>query len=162
MAKHYCPTPEKCGVTYHYNQDACKSRASSGKAQKPNKPVSAAPPSTKKREVSPHEDSVRSSYEGHMTGPNGGYTKRLAISEETFDKLADSIRDVELRSNPEIRQAYRDRNITNGEGVKDIEKRFRNDLLYASGGSKHLYEYDDLNDSQIDSALKRIVPPLGD
>lgn len=62
----------------------------------------------------------------------------------------------------ERRQLYREGKYPRAEFTKNVNKRYRWDLLFASGGRFHngnflsqLYTY--LNDSHIDSALKSLV-----
>lgn len=69
---------------------------------------------------------------------------------------------------PERRALYRAGQFHNAEHCKDKDKRYRWDLLHASGlklgdgigiqGDINLYAY--LDDVHIDSALRHLVPPL--
>lgn len=59
---------------------------------------------------------------------------------------------------PEIRQAYREGRFPRADRVKDLDTRYRWDLYYfARGYSVHS---SDLTSNHIDTALRRIVPPL--
>lgn len=60
------------------------------------------------------------------------------------------------------RQMYREGRFHNADKVKDLDMRFRWDLLNAGGGwqvTSALYEAGH-NDSHIDTALRSIVAPL--
>jgi hypothetical protein len=59
---------------------------------------------------------------------------------------------------PEIRQAYREGRFPRADRVKDLDTRYRWDLFYFARGYRVLPG--DLTDSHIDTALRRIVPPL--
>ena len=59
------------------------------------------------------------------------------------------------------RARYQARAFPRAELVKDIDKRYRWDLLHESGyRAVELYDYAD--DTHIDTALRNIVPVLGD
>ena len=65
----------------------------------------------------------------------------------------------------ERRQQYRDGDFVLAESVKDLDKRYRWDLFWAATGptfeSQERWNLTDgLNDSHIDTALRRIVAPL--
>ncbi len=58
------------------------------------------------------------------------------------------------------RDAYRDRRIPRADTVKDIDMRYRWDLLWASKfPTRELYDAG-LNDGHIDTVLRSIVPAL--
>lgn len=68
---------------------------------------------------------------------------------------------------PERREAYLRGDFHNADRVKDLDMRYRWDLLYASGlkigdgvGMEGLPLYGYLNDDHIDTALRSIVPVL--
>ncbi len=66
----------------------------------------------------------------------------------------------------ERRQAYREGRFPRAEAVKDLDMRYRWDLYYAGRVSDVLDRWsggddDGLKDAHIDTALRRIVPPLG-
>ena len=62
---------------------------------------------------------------------------------------------------PEARERYRTGNFPRSEFVKDLDKRYRWDLLWASGFRiTDLYDRFDANDTHIDTALRQIVNPL--
>ncbi len=73
--------------------------------------------------------------------------------------LAAAITPLNTESN---RQMYRDGQFHNADRVKDLDQRFRWDLLHASGGWELVAPLYDagLNDSHIDTALRSIVAPL--
>jgi hypothetical protein len=59
-----------------------------------------------------------------------------------------------------MRDIYRARDIPRGELVKDINKRYRWDLMWSARGHKVLQGIDDYADAHIDTALRAVVPPL--
>ncbi len=60
----------------------------------------------------------------------------------------------------ENRQAYREGRFPRADRVKDLNKRFRWDVFYASRfDSRPLYAAD-LHDEHIDTALRAIIPTL--
>jgi hypothetical protein len=63
---------------------------------------------------------------------------------------------------PERREAYRTGNFPRADKVKDLNTRYRYDLLYASGLNPWLCStvYSYANDTHIATALKAIVPQL--
>lgn len=66
---------------------------------------------------------------------------------------------VQPHDKPEHRGRYQAGNFPRADRCKDKDKRYRWDLLYLSGFQLGpLYSY--LNDEHIDTALRRIVPPL--
>jgi len=75
---------------------------------------------------------------------------------------------IEPLDTPTNRQAYRSGAFPRADRCKDVNKRYRWDLLYASrikigdGAGSHgdvdLYAY--MDDSHIDTALRSIVPSL--
>lgn len=69
---------------------------------------------------------------------------------------------ISLKDTEQVRQQYRTGNFPRADKVKDLNKRYRWDLLYACVGSQwvcdNLYPY--MNDSHIDTALRSIVKPL--
>jgi len=67
---------------------------------------------------------------------------------------------IEPLDTPEVRQRYRDRDIPRAEAVRDIDRRYRFDLFYASR-SHHLLP-EDMTDARLETLLKRIVRPLGE
>ena len=67
---------------------------------------------------------------------------------------------------PETRQAYREGRFPRADRVRDLDKRYRWDLYHAARVREVLDrniggEGADLTDAHIDTALRRIVPPLG-
>lgn len=61
---------------------------------------------------------------------------------------------------PERRAHYLRGDFPRSERVQDLDRRYRWDLLWASGGTGGLAQ--GLADAHIDTALRRIVPPLID
>lgn len=90
----------------------------------------------------------------------------MKITKEDFEKLRAAISPLDT---PQERERYLLGKIPRADSVKDLDKRYRWDLLYRSGlkigdgvgvnGDINLYAY--LNDEHIDTALRSIVPPLG-
>lgn len=66
---------------------------------------------------------------------------------------------IERLDNEKTRQAYRDGNFARAERTRDKDKRYRWDLLWASGSYVHCIP-ENLDDSHIDTMLRSIVPPL--
>jgi hypothetical protein len=84
----------------------------------------------------------------------------MKMSTESLTTLRTAI---EPHDTPELRESYRKRDIPRGDLVKDIDKRYRWDLLKLSDASwKFACEQYDLglNDSHIDTALRSVVAPL--
>lgn len=85
----------------------------------------------------------------------------LKITQYHFDVLHDAIHDL-LAERPDIINLYETGQFRNSNKVKDINKRFRWDMLQCSIGSgwvsSNLYGY--MNDTHIDNALKKIVPTI--
>jgi hypothetical protein len=83
----------------------------------------------------------------------------MKIRDDHYDYIKQVIKpiDTEYRRN-----LYRNRQFPNAERTKDLDMRYRWDLLYTCCTSKwvcdNLYPY--MNDSHIETALKRIVSPL--
>lgn len=66
----------------------------------------------------------------------------------------------------ETRQAYREGRFPRADRVRDLDKRYRWDLYHAGRVSEVLDMWgggdgEGLTDAHIDTALRRIVPPLG-
>ena len=86
----------------------------------------------------------------------------LKIPASTMTYLEAAIRPLDVES---TREAYRSGQFPNHDRCKDVDKRYRWDLLYAAIGSAGvcaLYDAHAVNDTHIDSALRRIVPTLGE
>ena len=89
----------------------------------------------------------------------------LKIKKEDLEVLRNAVTPLDT---PERRQAYKERRFPNADRCKDVDMRYRWDLLHASTlkigdgagmpGDLNLYAY--LDDSHIDSALKSLVPAL--
>ena len=89
----------------------------------------------------------------------------LKIKPEDLEILKNFIAPVDTK---ERRQAYLDGNFPRAELCKDVDKRYRWDLLYISRikigdgvgaqGNVNLYSY--MDDSHIDSALRSFIKPL--
>lgn len=86
----------------------------------------------------------------------------MKMTDADFQKLATRVVPLDTQ---ERRQIYREGKYPRAEFTKDVNKRYRWDLLFASGGRFHhgnfmtnLYKY--LNDAHIDTALTKLVPDL--
>jgi hypothetical protein len=63
----------------------------------------------------------------------------------------------------ERRAQYRSGNFPRADAVQDLDKRYRWDLLWASGAMCLLWDSDaDYKDAHIDTALRSVVPSLRD
>ena len=82
----------------------------------------------------------------------------MKLPKECIEELRSAIAPLDT---PEIREGYRNGNFPRADLVKDLDKRYRWDLLYASGFVVcNLYGLYGVNDNHIDSALRTIVPTL--
>ena len=89
----------------------------------------------------------------------------LKIKPEDLQKLQSAVSPLDT---PERRERYRTGQFPNAERVRDLNMRYRWDLLNASGlkigdgvgiqGDLNLYQY--LTDEHIDSALRSFVQPV--
>jgi hypothetical protein len=89
----------------------------------------------------------------------------LKITAEDLDSLKNALSPLDT---PERRERYLSGDFPNAQKCRDLDMRYRWDLLNATGlkigdgagmpGDLNLYAY--LNDDHIDSALRSIVPPL--
>lgn len=61
---------------------------------------------------------------------------------------------------PEMRDRYRSGNFPRADRVQDLDKRYRWDLFWAAPHLDALYDDRSILDSHIDTALRKIVPPL--
>jgi hypothetical protein len=77
-----------------------------------------------------------------------------------LDELRSRVTPLDTEEN---RAKYRAGDFPRADSVKDLDKRYRWDLLWAAVSfdwvNHYLYGY--LDDNHIDTALKAIVPPLG-
>ena len=94
------------------------------------------------------------------------YTKNLKISRELYDELVLVVKPLDIEKH---RTIYRNGEFPRADKVKDLNMRYRWDLLWAANRDRQLRGvrtildecYDEgLNDTHIDSALKAIIPPL--
>jgi hypothetical protein len=85
----------------------------------------------------------------------------VKMSNEAREMLAKAITPLDT---PDARTMYVERRFPRAEFVKDLDKRYRWDLMSAALGYRFACEQYDagLNDSHIDTALRNIVQPLGD
>lgn len=80
----------------------------------------------------------------------------LKMSPENVERIRAAITPLDT---PERRDTYRRGEFKNADKCKDLNMRYRWDLLYAS--KLDLYAlFKELDDSHIDSALRQIVKPL--
>lgn len=94
------------------------------------------------------------------------YTNKLKISRETYEELERLVKPLDRE---DYREKYRALDIPRAEFVKDINQRYRWDLMWAATRDQqsrgvetvvHQMYAEGLNDTNIDSALKAIVAPL--
>ena len=84
----------------------------------------------------------------------------MKMDKNDFNYLLQMIERI-LRKVPTIGEDYSNGRFVRSEKVKDLNKRFRWDLFRASttvSFRSALYDY--LNDTHIDTALRRIVKPI--
>jgi len=84
--------------------------------------------------------------------PRRGVSRGMKMGQEEYDAMASAIAPHDTEEN---RARYRSGDYPRSEGTKDVDKRYRWDLFWAS---KH--KPSDLADAHIDTALRRAVPPL--
>ena len=83
-----------------------------------------------------------------------------------LETLRNSIEsEVERLDTERVRQLYRDGQFPRADKVKDLDKRYRWDLLWAINNPMRRDFFDavrelDANDSHIDSLLKAMIKPL--
>ena len=85
----------------------------------------------------------------------------LKITQYHYDILHDAINSL-LAERPDLVDLYENGQFHNSDKVKDLNMRFRWDMLHCAIGSSwvcnNLYNY--MGDRHIDSALKKIVPAI--
>ncbi len=82
----------------------------------------------------------------------------LKIKPEHLRQLRDAI---EPLNTPTLRKKYSDRDVPRAERIKDVDKRYRWDLLWSAVPSQFMTElYTYLNDTHIDSAIASFIPKL--
>ena len=80
----------------------------------------------------------------------------MKISDDDFSALKSTVSPLDTS---EARSAYQRRDFPRAELCRDVDKRYRWDLLHASRFPvTSLYSY--LDDTHIDTALRNIVRPL--
>jgi hypothetical protein len=89
-------------------------------------------------------------------------SSNMKMPKELYERLEAAIAPLNTEHN---RQMYREGKFPRAELVKDLDKRYRWDLFWASQRNDRVYYYVDvdgrsLNDTHIDTALRRIVAPL--
>ena len=83
----------------------------------------------------------------------------MKLSAETVEVLAGYIAPLDTPGN---REKYRSGNFPRADRVKDLDRRYRWDLLNATVAARVVCDiYEDANATHIDTALRRIVEPLG-
>lgn len=80
----------------------------------------------------------------------------MNVSPEHYARLHAAITPLDI---PNRRDYYRAGRFARAELVKDVDRRYRWDLLWASGAAAVLYDAG-YNDAHIDTALRSIVPAL--
>lgn len=83
----------------------------------------------------------------------------LKITTTSLEALRERIAPLDTDAN---RQAYREGRFVRSDKVKDLDRRYRWDLLWATCAGPFVSDLyaEGLNDSHIDSALKAVVPAL--
>lgn len=85
----------------------------------------------------------------------------MKMTQENFETIKVAIEEFDT---DHWRKFYRNRSFPRADMVKDINKRYRWDLFHVAKLSwefkNNLYELNGLNDSHIDTALRKIVSPL--
>ena len=85
----------------------------------------------------------------------------MKINQQQFNVLKNAL-DQTLKLNPGVRDLYKNRQIPRAEAVKDINVRFRWDILHASNLHdfvRQLYSTG-VNDNHLDTALRNIIPNI--
>jgi hypothetical protein len=85
--------------------------------------------------------------------------KTMKVTLADYAKLDEAISALDTAT---VRHAYRQGNFPRAEAVKNLDVRYRWDLLWAAAAQdRSLYDaLDGYQDSHIDTALRAIVPPL--
>lgn len=87
------------------------------------------------------------------------YSGDIKITDDLLETLRSYITPLDTE---DVRQAYRDGRFPRSDRVKDLDKRYRWDLLAGSRFNTVAFYDAGLNDTHIDTALRSIVPPLSD
>lgn len=83
----------------------------------------------------------------------------MKMSSEHLEAMRGLISPLDTEAN---REKYRSGNFSRSELTKDVDRRYRWDLFWASKANRVVHTEDcDYNDSHINTALKSIVPSLG-
>lgn len=85
----------------------------------------------------------------------------MKATEAQLDRIREAVAPLDTA---EHREAYASGNYPNADRTKDVDKRYRWDLLNAGGGWEltcALYD-EGLTDEHIDTALRSIVAPLAE
>jgi len=84
----------------------------------------------------------------------------MKINEYDFRHLSQDI-ELTLKQFPDVSEEYSNGRFVRSEKVKDLNKRFRWDLFWASTSVSFRDALSDyLNNDHIDTALRRIVKPI--
>jgi len=83
----------------------------------------------------------------------------MKMIRDHFDTLKAEIDDI-LATHTKAIDQYESGNFKNAAACKDLDKRFRWDLFWHTASGRDYKRFDYLNDSHIDTALRRIVPAL--
>ena len=83
----------------------------------------------------------------------------MKMKSEHYQALKTAIAAV-LEAYPELPDRYRNGQYPNADRTKDLNRRFRWDLFWAAKHRFNIDVWDYLNDSHLDTALRRIVPEL--
>jgi len=84
----------------------------------------------------------------------------MRVTKSHMAALRDAITPLDR---PEVRAHYLAGDIARADRVQDLDKRYRWDLFRASGAHRLVWGWDaDYADAHLDTALRAIVPPLGE
>lgn len=79
------------------------------------------------------------------------------IPPAVVEEMASLIRPLDTA---ERRARYRTGDFPRADRVNDLDRRYRWDLLWASGANRIAWPMPDIKDNHVDTALRTIVPPL--
>jgi len=82
----------------------------------------------------------------------------MKIDKDTLEALRGLIAPLDTAT---VRERYRTGNFPRADRVTDLDTRYRFDLFYAVKGYRVFPEGAEFTTDHIDTALRRIVPPLG-
>jgi hypothetical protein len=85
----------------------------------------------------------------------------MKMSTNLFNSIKECI---EALDTPEMREIYLRGDFPRSDKVEDLNKRYRWDLFFCwfrkTGENRLMLDVEELNNDDIDTALKKIVPPI--